>query len=128
MNAFVGNVFTSSAGNHYFNLLRFAKGILIKEDVGQGYKYTFLNGLKIYSVKEKTLIADASFHNVVYNTNSVKNVARQMLLEKLSEAAEQQGFGYNRIEAESLVKQIVEEAFVIDQRTVAEQQLKRLGS
>ena len=57
-NAFLSTGYTSSAGNTYFNSIRVAEGILIKEDIGNGYKYAFLNGIKIYSIKDKTLIVD----------------------------------------------------------------------
>lgn len=125
-NAFLGNTYTSMAGNYYFNAVRFGEGILIKEDIGHGYKYTFLNGLQVYSIKEKKLIADASFHCQVYNKDLVRNKVTSMLIDKLNEAAEQQGFSFNDNDAKRIVKQIVEQAFVVDQRALAEQQLKRL--
>lgn len=125
-NAFLGNAYTSMAGNHYFNAVRFGEGIIIKEDIGHGYKYTFLNGLRVYSIKEKKLIADASFHCQVYNKDLVRNKVTSMLIDKLNEAAEQQGFSFNDNDAKWIVKQIVEQAFVVDQRVLAEQQIKRL--
>ncbi|MDD4107167.1 MAG: hypothetical protein PHH93_00425 [Prolixibacteraceae bacterium] len=125
-NAFLGNAYTSMAGNHYFNAVRFGEGIIIKEDIGHGYKYTFLNGLRVYSIKEKKLIADASFHCQVYNKDLVRNKVTSMLIDKLNEAAEQQGFSFNDNDAKWIVKQIVEQAFVVDQRALAEKQLKRL--
>lgn len=125
-NAFLGNAYTSMAGNHYFNAVRFGEGILIKEDIGHGYKYTFLNGLRVYSIKEKKLIADASFHCQVYNKDLVRDKITSMLIDKLNEAAEQQGFSFNDNDAKRIVKQIVEQAFVVDQRALAEKQLKRL--
>lgn len=128
LNAFVGNGYTSAAGNHYFNLVRFGEGILIKEDLGQGFKYLFLNGLKVYSVKEKSLIADLSFHNVIYGKEKVINAVKNMLLNKLKEAANQEGFSYSLSEAQNKVSQIVEESFVIDQRTMADNQIRRLGN
>ena len=66
-NAFLTTGYTSMAGNTYFNSIRVAEGILIKEDVGEGWCKTFLNGIKIYSIKDKTLLADRSFHNLGYH-------------------------------------------------------------
>ena len=128
LNAFVGNGFTSQAGNHYFYAVRFADGIVIKEDLGEGYKYTFLNGLKVYSIKDKTLIADAAYHNVVHSIELVKRKTKMMLLEKLREAAEQEGFSYSHTQAEQTVSRIVEEAFITDQRTMVNKQLNQLSS
>jgi hypothetical protein len=50
-NAFIGSGYISQAGNLYFNSLRLLDGIVIKEDVGQGYSRTFLNGLRIFDIK-----------------------------------------------------------------------------
>lgn len=128
LNAFVGNGYTSMAGNHYFNALRFAEGIVIKEDIGQGYMYTFLNGLKVYSLKDKTLIADACFHKLRYTKEVSKGIAKEILLKKLQEAARHEGFKYDAHEAERVVTQIIDEAFFTDQRAFAANQMKRLST
>lgn len=125
-NAFLGNGFTSSAGNHYYNALRFTEGILIKEDIGQGYKYTFLNGIKIYSLKDRTLITEEAYHNVEYSDQKVKQNVKVMLLEKLKEASLLQGFTYDVRVAELTITQLIENAFLTDQRQMAEQQFRRL--
>ncbi len=127
-NAFIGNGFTSSAGNHYFNAVRFADGILIKEDIGEGYLHTFLNGLKIYSLKDKTLIVDKSYHNVRYSKDLSKSLSKSLLKDHLEEAARHNGFNYNRSEASGLIDKIVEDAYVVDQREMADMQMRRLLS
>ena len=53
LNVFSSNGYTSAAGNTYFNSFRFADGILIKEDVGEGYAHTFLNGIRIFDLSTK---------------------------------------------------------------------------
>lgn len=126
INAFVGNGYTSSAGNHYFNAVRFAEGILIKEDIGVGYLHTFLNGIKIYSLKDKTLIVDQTYHCKFYSKEESKSQSRSLLLDQLEAAARQQHFSFNREEAKSLIHKIVEDAFVVDQREMADMQLHRL--
>ena len=127
-NAFVGSAFTSAAGNTYFNMMRFGEGIIIKEDVGEGYKYTFLNGLKVYSLRDKTLIADETYHSLVYHIDSVKQLVMRMLLAKLKESSEQQGFNYDTNEAEQMIRKIINDAFNIDQRDMAKSQLIRLNA
>ena len=66
-NAFLGNGFTSAAGNTYFNSLRFVEGILVKEDVGQGYSRTFINAIRIYDIKSKDLLCEKSYHCAYYS-------------------------------------------------------------
>jgi len=128
INAFINTGYTSLAGNHYFNMLRFAEGILIKEDVGEGYLHTFLNGIRVYSIKDRCLIADASFHNVIYSQETVKRQVKSMLLGILDEASKTQGFGYNLSEAKSIITKIIADAFELDQRNMARDQMKRLSS
>lgn len=119
INAFVGQGFTSTAGNHYFAAIRLTDGIIIKEDIGQGYARTFLNGLKIYNLRDKTLIADETFHCQFYTTEIAKKHAKRMLIGKLEEASKMQGFSYDKMEAEQTIEKLVWEAFHGNQNDMA---------
>jgi hypothetical protein len=66
-NTFISQGYTSAAGNTYFNAFRLFQDFIIKEDVGQGWWHTFLNGIKIYSRQKGILLAEGYFHNVVYS-------------------------------------------------------------
>jgi hypothetical protein len=126
INAFVAKGFTSNAGNHYFSAVRLSEGIVIKEDIGQGYAHKFLNGLKIFNLRDRTLIADETFHCQFYTTDNVCRQAKRMLLNKLEEASQIQGFKYDKREAERNIDRIVTDAFHTNQNEKASQELRRL--
>jgi hypothetical protein len=109
-NAFLSSGYTSSAGNTYFNSIRVAEGILIKEDVGQGYAHTFLNGIKIFSIKDKTLLADKSFNNVRYNKTRIKIEAKKLLLKMLVDSSFREGYTLNYTKAEEVIDNLLNRA------------------
>jgi hypothetical protein len=121
-NAFLTSGYTSSAGNTYFNSVRVAEGILIKEDVGVGYAHAFLNGLKIYSIKDKTLIADKSFNTVYYSASRVKMESKKMLLNVLEIASKNEGYIFDYKSAEVLIEKILTNAINSNQMEVLKQQ------
>lgn len=102
-----------------------AEGILIKEDVGIGYARTFLNGLKIYSIKDKTLIADKSFNTVFYSTSRVKMESKKMLLDVLEIASKKEGYIFNYTSAEVLIDKILTNAINSDQIELLKQQTQK---
>lgn len=124
-NAFLGNGFTSSAGNHYFNAIRFADGIVIIEDIGEGWAHTFLNGIKIYSLRDKKLLVDECFHNVRYSKELVKSKAKQLLLDQLIKAASLNNFSFNIAEAERIISGLISQAFINDQREMVNRTLHK---
>lgn len=124
-NAFLTSGYTSAAGNTYFNSVRVAEGILIKEDVGVGYAHTFLNGLKIFSIKDKTLIADISFNTVYYSVSTVKAKAKIMLLNMLQKASKNEGYKFDYNSAEVLIDKLLTTAFNSNQMELLKQQTKK---
>jgi hypothetical protein len=124
-NAFLTNGYTSLAGNTYINVLRFAEGIIIKEDVGEGYAHTFLNGLRIYSIKDKALLADRTYHCYFYSKEKVQSEAKKILLELLEEAAKANGFEINRYEAGKAIEKHLDSAFTGDQLSIAQNQMRK---
>jgi len=117
-NTFLTKGYTSATGNTYFNSIRMAEGILIKEDVGVGYARTFLNGIKIYSTKDKSLIADKTFHSVFYSALKVKNESKIMLIKILEEVAVKDGIYFDLTKAESIIDRLLNNAINTDQRTM----------
>ena len=47
-NVFLTQGYTSAAGNMYYRTIRISDRLAIYYDLGQGYKYTFLNGIKLF--------------------------------------------------------------------------------
>ena len=124
-NAFLSTGYTSAAGNTYFNTIRVAEGILIKEDIGNGYARTFLNGLKIYSIKDKTLLADKSFHTLYYSVSTVKNEAKKMLLAILETAAKNERYSFDAAQASAMIDRILENAIRSNQVEMLKQQTQK---
>ena len=127
MNAFVGQGYTSMAGNTYFNAIRFADGILIKEDVGEGYAYTFLNGLKIYDLHTKKLLCEESFNCHYYSKDTVKSDVKRMLTNLIIKAAQQENRYLSESDVRNRISQIIEKAFSNNQIEMMNQQMRALG-
>lgn len=121
-NAFLTNGYVSTAGNTYFNAIRMGNGFVIKEDVGQGYLHTFLNGIRIYSLKDRQLIADKTFHNNIYSPDKVKSEACDMLTSIIIAAARNEGNILVWSEVRNVIKKEVYSAFETDQRKMLTQQ------
>jgi hypothetical protein len=127
MNAFVGQGYTSMAGNPYFNAMRFADGILIKEDVGEGYAYTFLNVLKIYDLHTKKLLCEESFNCHYYSKDTVKSDVKRMLTNLIIKAAQQENRYLSESDVRNRISQIIEKAFSNNQIEMMNQQMRALG-
>jgi len=117
-NAFLTPGYTSNAGNTYYSAVRFAEGILIKDDIGEGYAYTFLNGISIYSIKNKELLAARGYFSKIYSKYKVRDEAIDMLLEVLIVAAKREGYQINIDQARETVTKIVDKAMNDDQRNI----------
>ena len=47
-NIFLTTGYTSAAGNMYYRAIRISDRLAVYYDLGQGYRYTFLNGIKLF--------------------------------------------------------------------------------
>jgi hypothetical protein len=80
-NIFLTDGYTSQAGNTYFQGIRFSDRIVITQQVGIGYFYTFLNGIRIFGFngKEATLIAEKSYHCCIYRESYVQTESENLI-------------------------------------------------
>lgn len=117
-NTFLGNGFTSAAGNTYLNSIRFLEGIVIKEDVGQGYAYSFINGIRIYAIHDKSLLCEKSYHCAYYNISFIKNEVINMIFNLLIDASRKEGFQINTNDVHVNIETLVNQAFNQDQRQI----------
>jgi len=124
-NAFLSEGYTSLAGNTYLNSIRLAEGILIKESIGHGWHYTFLNGIRIYTIKDKTLVAERLFHNRVYNKQMLRNEVMNLLLNQIRDAAKSEGICISEYVVKEKINTILDEAFNEDQRSILQKQLQK---
>lgn len=58
-NIYLSDAYTSAMGNTYYQGIRLSNRIIISYSIGEGYLYTFLNGIRIYGFNgtDKKLIA-----------------------------------------------------------------------
>lgn len=127
MDAFVGKGYTSTTGNTYFNAAHFAEGILIKEDVGQGYRHTFLNGLHIYDLYTKKLLCGRAFSRYEYSRENVKKAVKCMLENLLFTAADKDGICINQDEVRDCISKMIDQSFATNQVQMMNRQLKSLS-
>ena len=128
LNALVGTGYTSMAGNTYFNTLRLADGLLIKEDIGVGYVRTFLNGLHIYDFRTKTLLCEKNFSCHFYSRETAKSDAVNMLSDFLLKVASKENVIIDESEMLAKVHEMVEQAFFGDQMQEIHQNIKQLSA
>lgn len=122
INAFIGNGFTSNAGNTYLNEIRLMEGLLIKEDVGQGHTHTFVNGIRIFDIKTKQLLCHKMYNSTFYNQNYIKSEIKAMLTELLVTASRKDRISINLLDVENHINMLVNNAFNTDQRQMLMQQ------
>lgn len=127
MNAFVGNGYVSAMGNSYFNAVRFVEGLLIKEDVGEGYYYTFLNGLQIFDIRTHTLLAEKNYHCVYYAKDLVKRETAKLLEELILKEAQKQHRLLSEYDTKKAIAQIISKAFDKDQIQELSKHAKAIG-
>ena len=48
-NVFLSQGYTSAAGNMYYKAVRLSNRLVVYYELGQGYAYTFLNGIKLFA-------------------------------------------------------------------------------
>lgn len=130
MNAFVTTAIAFPSGNSYCSAARFAEGLLIKEDLGQGHTCTFLNGVHIYDLKTRKLLAEHIFpmyEGAFYSKETVKNIATRLLTSLLVDAAREQGYTLYENDAYRQVRAILDRSFSNNQLQELEKNVKALG-
>lgn len=73
--------YTSAAGNTYFQGIRFSDRIVVNYDLGQGYAYLFLNGIRVYGYNgsDKRLIGSRSYYCCCFNEQYAMNEAASIV-------------------------------------------------
>lgn len=128
LNALVGREYTSFAGNTYFNSLRLVDDILVKEDIGDGYAFRFLNGLHIYNLRTHELICERFYHCLVYSRESARILTEQILAEHVQSSAEKDSVIVNFDDIKQRIAEIVMRAFFGDQLKEFQQSINLLAN
>ena len=120
-NIFLTRGYTSAAGNMYYKAIRISDRLAVYYDLGQGYKYTFLNGIKLFcwDGQKAKLIAQKYWGGCdyrIFNEQFAKEQSVLLLANFLAGQLKAQGatvsnqeiasFAYNMIE-ETQRKQLV---------------------
>lgn len=108
-NMFLTTGYTSAAGNTYFQGIHLSNRLAIVMDIGIGYLYTFLNGLKVYCFdgKEKKLIGTRFYNCCFYNDSSARREAAEILLDYLQTQAKMLGASIPQAQLEEYATQQV---------------------
>lgn len=81
-NIFLTQGYMSAAGNMYYNAIRLSNRLIVYYDLGQGYAYTFLNGIKLYCFdgQKANLIAQKYWGGCDYRVFSEQFAKEQSIL------------------------------------------------
>ena len=110
-NIFLTQGYTSQAGNTYYQGARFSDRIIITQQLGQGYCYTFLNGIRIFGFngKEATLIAEKSFNCCIYCESYVKSESENLIKDFLKSQAAISGSMVDKQQLDTFAQSLVAE-------------------
>ena len=113
-NMFLTQGYTSAAGNMYYKAIRISDRLAVYYDLGQGYKYTFLNGIKLFcwDGQKVKVIAQKYWGGCdyrVFNEQFAKEQSILMLSNFLAGQLKAQGAQVNNQEIFSFAYNMIEE-------------------
>ena len=113
-NIFLTQGYTSAAGNVYYKAIRISDRLAVYYDLGQGYKYTFLNGIKLFcwDGQKVKVIAQKYWGGCdyrVFNEQFAKEQSILMLSNFLAGQLKAQGAQVNNQEIFSFAYNMIEE-------------------
>lgn len=110
-NVFLSQGWTSAAGNMYYKAMRVSPRLIVCMDLGQGYCYTFLNGIKLYVLDGTTpvLIGSRSFYCNYYNEQNAKENCADMLLSYMKAQVKLRGGNPNDVALPDFCRQLAYE-------------------
>ena len=113
-NVFLSQGYTSAAGNMYYKAIRLSNRLVVYYDLGQGYAYTFLNGIKLFCFDgpKATLIAQkywGGYDYCIFNEQFAKEQSILMLKNFLAGQLKAQGTTVSEQDMLSFARSMVEE-------------------
>ena len=113
-NVFLSQGYTSVAGNMYYKAIRLSNRLIVYYDLGQGYAYTFLNGIKLYCFdgQKASLIAQKYWGGCdyrIFNEQFAKEQSILMLCNFLAGQLNAQGAHVSNQEIFSYAYNMIEE-------------------
>lgn len=112
-NIYLTNGYTSAAGNTYYQGIRLSDRIIIKYSIGQGYAYTFLNGVQVYGYngRDKKLIGSRFFNRCLYSDDWAKRKAIDIVLDYMKSQTKMLGASVETKQLEQFSKSLVEDTY-----------------
>lgn len=113
-NIFLTQGYTSATGNMYYKAIRISDRLAVYYDLGQGYKYTFLNGIKLFcwdGQKAKVIAQKywGGYDYRVFNEQFAKEQSILMLSNFLAGQLKAQGAQVSNQEIFSFAYKMIEE-------------------
>ena len=113
-NVFLSQGYTSAAGNMYYKAIRLSNRLIVYYDLGQGYAYTFLNGIKLFCFdgQKADLIAQKHWGGSdyrVFNEQFAKEQSILLLSNFLAGQIKAQGAQVSNQEIFSFAYNLIEE-------------------
>ena len=111
-NIYLSEGYTSAMGNTYYQGIRLSNRIIISYSIGEGYYYTFLNGIRIYGFNgtDKKLIATKDLNCCVFSENSAKNMCVDMIEDYIEGQAKLINTSLAKSDIKAFSNELVEEA------------------
>ncbi len=113
-NMFVTQGYTCAGGNTYFKAIRFSEHLVVYYDLSLGYKYTFLNGIKLFCFdgQKSNIIAQKCWNGddwKVFTEQFAKEQSILMLKNFLEGQLKIQGSYVSEQEVYSYARNMIEE-------------------
>ena len=113
-NVFLTLGYTSAAGNMYYKAVRLSNRLVVYYELGQGYAYTFLNGIKLFAFdgQKANLIAQKCWGGCdyrIFNEQFAKEQSILMLKSFLEGQLKIQGARVSDQELISFARGMIEE-------------------
>ena len=111
---FLSQGYTSVAGNMYYKAIRLSNRLMVYYDLGQGYAYTFLNGIKLFCFdgQKANLIAQKYWGGCdyrIFNEQFAKEQSILMLKDYLATQLKAQGASVSDQEMLAFSRGMIEE-------------------
>jgi len=107
------NSYTSAAGNSYYRGYKLSNRIVIELDLGNGWAYTFLNGIRIYRFMNgnKELLLSKSYNCYIYSRDSAKNECINLMYRFISDQCDVSNNCCSSNEIKQLASDLITEAY-----------------
>lgn len=112
-NMFETERYTSAAGNSYYQGILLSDRIIINFDLGRGYAYLFLNGIRVYGFngQEKRLLGTRSYYCRTFNKDYALRETCEIVTEYMKGQMKLQNLQCDESQLKQFSKQVVESTY-----------------